>query len=281
MSDLQILTGLSILISGYSQLRCGLSVYHWQILVYLTWFCSLTHLSCLTFLRNHLYNHRGERLWRLIGMGALITMLIAALLPTGKYGTQHSPAEYAICTFGDLSPAGYTTRGTYGDGDPTLNYASMIISVLLMGLGFLSRVVRLHRALSIGVVAALRRYLSERARRHLRKNHEKAMKHFKSGDIKHFRTVMSFQCRPALALFLTIRILLDIWSSLILEVSLGACTLAINILTLTGLVAASELCLGRLQPRVEHTGSYKPRHRETAMDVRTDSSGDFASGATA
>jgi hypothetical protein len=218
MSDLQILTGLSILISGYSQLRCGLSVYHWQILVYLTWFCSLTHLSCLTFLRNHLYNHRGERLWRLIGMGALIVMLIAALLPTGKYGTQHSPAEYAICTFSDLSPGHYEGSDIYGEEAATFNYASMIISVLLMGLGFLSRVVRLHRALSIGVLTASRRYLSERTRQILQKSHEKAMKHLKSGDIKHFRMVLSFQYRPALALFISIRILLDIWSSLILEV---------------------------------------------------------------
>jgi hypothetical protein len=30
MSDLQIVTGVSILISGYAQLRCGLSTYHWQ-----------------------------------------------------------------------------------------------------------------------------------------------------------------------------------------------------------------------------------------------------------
>jgi hypothetical protein len=216
MSDLQILTGLSILISGYSQLRCDLSVYHWQILVYLTWFCSLTHLSCLTFLKNHLYNHPGERMWRLIGMGALIVMLISALLPTGNYGTHHSPAEYAICTFGDLSPAAYTGSDYSEDEAATFNYASMIISVLLMGLGFLSRVIRLHQALSLSVVAALRRYLSERARQLLRKVHEKSMKHLKSGDLKRFRMVMSFQYRPALSCFLTIRILLDIWSSLIL-----------------------------------------------------------------
>ena len=30
MSDHQIVTGISILISGYVQLRCGLSVFHWQ-----------------------------------------------------------------------------------------------------------------------------------------------------------------------------------------------------------------------------------------------------------
>jgi hypothetical protein len=106
----------------------------------------------------------------------------------------------------------------YGEEAATFNYASMIISVLLMGLGFLSRVVRLHRALSIGVLTASRRYLSERTRQLLRKSHEKAMKHLKSGDIKHFRMVVSFQYRPALALFISIRILLDIWSSFILEV---------------------------------------------------------------
>ncbi|KAF2712528.1 hypothetical protein K504DRAFT_206294 [Pleomassaria siparia CBS 279.74] len=33
MSDIQLLAGLSILISGFTQIRCGLSAYHWQKLV--------------------------------------------------------------------------------------------------------------------------------------------------------------------------------------------------------------------------------------------------------
>ncbi|TQV90780.1 Glycosyl transferase, family 25 [Cordyceps javanica] len=85
MSDLQILTGYSILISGYLQLYCGLSAYHWQMLVYLAWFSSLTHLSCLTFLRSYLYHRRVERTWRLIAMGLLVAMLVFALIPTGNY----------------------------------------------------------------------------------------------------------------------------------------------------------------------------------------------------
>lgn len=144
MSDLQLLTGLSILISGYSQLRCGLSVYHWQALVYLTWFCSLTHLSCLTFLKNHLYNHHGERIWRLIGIGTLLTMLITALLPTGNYGTCYLLAKYAICTFGDLSPAAYTGSDLDKTLAVTFNYASIIISVLLIKHSFILRVVKLY-----------------------------------------------------------------------------------------------------------------------------------------
>ena len=85
MSDIQILTGSSILISGYLQLYCGLSAYHWQMLVYLAWFSSLTHMSCLTFLRSYLYHRHVERTWRLIAMGLLIVVLIFALIPTGNY----------------------------------------------------------------------------------------------------------------------------------------------------------------------------------------------------
>lgn len=233
MSDLQILTGLSILISGYSQLRCGLSVYHWQILVYLAWFCSLTHLSCLTFLRNHLYNHPGERLWRLIGMGALVGMLIGALLPTGNYGTSMNPADYAICSFKHLRRIDRDTTGPNEFYDTSqLNYASMIISILLIGLGFASRIVRLHRALSVTVVTATRKYLSERARRLLRKMYERCEntsnepprrgRSFRIGPFRGSQGRRLFYrvylYRPTLAVFLAIRAALDLWSSLVLEV---------------------------------------------------------------
>ncbi|ORX96691.1 hypothetical protein BCR34DRAFT_578514 [Clohesyomyces aquaticus] len=201
MSDMQILTGLSILISGYSQIRCGISIYHWQILVYLAWFCSLTHLSCLTVLRNHLYNHPGERLWRLIGMGALVALLVAALLPTGNYGSDTEPSAYAICLFKHIAKT------------DNLDYASMIISILLVGLGFVSRIVRLHHSLSITVVGTSRGYLSELSRQFLRKQY----KGCKSGSRKsHWQRILFY--RPFLAIFLSFRVILDLWSSMILEV---------------------------------------------------------------
>src|ERR1700753_3176257 len=103
MSDIQILTGLSILISGYLQLPRGLSCYHWQVIVYLAWFSSLTHLSCLTFLRSHLYNRPRQRAKRLGAMIIILIMIMLALIPTGSYGWEHSgnwdpaPSDYAIC----------------------------------------------------------------------------------------------------------------------------------------------------------------------------------------
>lgn len=223
LSDLQILTGLSILISGYAQLHCGLSVYHWQILVYLTWFSSLTHLSCLTFLRNHLYNHPGERLWRLIGMGALVVMLIVALLPTGNYDSNSDPADYAICSFRQLG-MNYEHANYSFSGIPELTYGSMIVSVLLMGLGFVSRVVRLHRSLAIGLVVAGRRYLSERGRRFLRLRYEKAKypsdPSGASQGQSSRKTILKnlFFYRPLLGTYLAFRAVLDLWSSMIVEV---------------------------------------------------------------
>jgi hypothetical protein len=47
-SDIQIVTSLTILSAGYSQLHCGISSYDWQILVYTAWFSSVTHLTTLT-----------------------------------------------------------------------------------------------------------------------------------------------------------------------------------------------------------------------------------------
>lgn len=218
MSDIQILTGLSILTSGYTQLHCGLSVYHWQILVYLTWFCSLTHLSCLTFLRTHLHNHPGERWWRLLAMGLLVAMLIAALLPTGNYGARNDPANYAICSFGKLAPARGASGSTRAGNDAELDYAAMIISVLLMGLGYVSRIVRLHPALSVGVAGGARRWMSGYARSWLRKVHEESRGEPDPSRHQAVTIKMFLVYRPLLAVFLSVRVVLDIWSSLALEV---------------------------------------------------------------
>ncbi|KAJ2979292.1 hypothetical protein NQ176_g3350 [Zarea fungicola] len=151
MSDLQILTGYSILISGYLQLNCGLSAYHWQMLVNLAWFSSLTHLSCLTFLRSYLYHRHVERTWRLIAMGLLIVLLVFALIPTGNYawGPAGSNSRSASATPGP-TPSDYARcHYFYGPRDivDNLTFVSMILSVLLVVCGFLIRLVKLHRRL--------------------------------------------------------------------------------------------------------------------------------------
>ena len=84
LSDQQIVTGIAILASGYSQLNCGLSAYHWQMVVYLAWFSSLTHLTTLSFLRGHIGNNKRILFLRLSLMVILALMLSIAFLPTGS-----------------------------------------------------------------------------------------------------------------------------------------------------------------------------------------------------
>ncbi|KAM7208352.1 hypothetical protein V8F20_001330 [Naviculisporaceae sp. PSN 640] len=82
LCDIQLITGIAILVAAYCSLGSGLSAYHWQTAVYLAWFANLTHLSCLTFLRKYLYINRRQRNWRVAFMGILFIMLIVSELPT-------------------------------------------------------------------------------------------------------------------------------------------------------------------------------------------------------
>ena len=83
-SDQQLVTGIALLVGGFSQLRDGLDAYHWQILVYLVWFSSLTHLTTLTVLRQYFRDNSTIRLWRAVFMLIIVVMLDIALVPTGN-----------------------------------------------------------------------------------------------------------------------------------------------------------------------------------------------------
>lgn len=205
MSDLQILTGTSILISGYVQLRCGLSAFHWQIIVFLAWFSSITHLSCLTFLRNHLYNRPVERAWRLVAMGLMLVMLLVGMVPTGGYNWRNihhgsddhpppnpAPSDYAICYW---RPAG---------NDDRLAFSTMVVSVLLLALGFIHRVVRLHKSLSVSVLGGFRTFCSTKTRGLLLRIYTTMGMETSGLTLKRL-----FLYRPLLALFLTAQALLD------------------------------------------------------------------------
>ncbi|KAJ5804947.1 hypothetical protein N7474_010834, partial [Penicillium riverlandense] len=210
MSDLQIATGIAILVSGYAQLPCGLSCYHWQIMGRLAWFSSLTHLSCLTMLRNYLCNRSAQRQWRLLSMLALLILLVVAMVPTGSYewsvsnNTYQSfphPSDYAICHFSQLPRVG------------TAATVSMSIFVLLSTLGFLIRVVKLHNTLSTFLVGRPREIVSKHARNVL-------WKFYKQPNAQRLpqRIAGNMVYFPALAFFLAMRVLLDHWASMYFEV---------------------------------------------------------------
>lgn len=207
MSDLQILSGIASMLSGYIQLHCGISCYHWNILVYLAWFSSLTHLSCLTFLRNYLYNRPGQRAWRLSLMFLLVGMLVAGLLPTGNFNWESPPPSlglhnYVIC---------YWRRADDANAEI---YTTMIMSVLFLLFGFFSRFIRLFRSLSFKIIQQLKDRISTWLRKYLEQRHQKISTGLGPLSILH-RTLYY---RPQLVLFLMGRVFADMWTSMIFEV---------------------------------------------------------------
>ena len=82
-SDVQVVTGIAILVSAYDQIPCGLQYYHWQIAVDLALFSSITHLTTLTCLRDYFRTRRALASCRLALMIIIGLLLIVALGSTG------------------------------------------------------------------------------------------------------------------------------------------------------------------------------------------------------
>lgn len=104
MCDIQLFNGFGILISGFISMKCGLQAYHWQNLVYLAWFSSVTHLSGLTVLKQYLHQHPSQAYIRYGLMMTLLIILITAIIPTGFFNWLEvsfnlEASESSMCPF--------------------------------------------------------------------------------------------------------------------------------------------------------------------------------------
>ena len=80
LSDQQLVTGLAVLIAGYSKI-CSMSIYHFNVVGSLAWFSSATHLATLGVLTKYLVANPAVRHWRVFAMVLLLVMLLVAQLP--------------------------------------------------------------------------------------------------------------------------------------------------------------------------------------------------------
>ena len=83
-TDSQIITGIAILLAGYCQLACGISVYHWQVVVNLAWFSSLTHVASLAVLRKYFRKRPVLVNCRLAAMGINLVLVGVASCKSGS-----------------------------------------------------------------------------------------------------------------------------------------------------------------------------------------------------
>lgn len=77
LSDQQLVTGLSVLTTGYMQ-RCSITLYHFNIVAALAWFSSAVHLATLGTLREYFIENLSVRNWRVAGMIGVLGMLLCA-----------------------------------------------------------------------------------------------------------------------------------------------------------------------------------------------------------
>ncbi|PVI05626.1 hypothetical protein DM02DRAFT_85068 [Periconia macrospinosa] len=253
MCDVQIVTGHAILISGYASLPCGLSAYHWQIIIYLAWFSNMTHLSALTFLRKYFDSHYWERAWRVFFMTTLVLMLVVGAVPTAFFNwlstnepTVATASSYAICFF-NMGRAGLYNVSLGADKtcmpsankqnqsltdvncqprefplQSTTSLQSMTVSLVLLVFNFLSRVFKLFQRLSDALTKQVRERCSRifkttmrRLSVEIKSQTAKAAGHL-SGHL--FIYILSSVLQFLLALFLLGRLYLDLYSSMLSEV---------------------------------------------------------------
>jgi hypothetical protein len=99
-SDQQIVTGISIVVGGLSQLQWGISSYHWQAVVNLAWFSTVTHLITLTVLRDQKPSDVHLKSLRAAGMGVLMVLLLCAMGPVGYLTNGEIPEAFpAWCLY--------------------------------------------------------------------------------------------------------------------------------------------------------------------------------------
>jgi hypothetical protein len=195
------------MVSGFTQLRCDLSMYHWQKIVHTAWFACVTHFCCLTFLRDHLLHNRSTQLWRVPSMVVLTTMIIYALTTLSQYDQKESglifiaDEDYAIC---HLKPF-FNTKDWNG--------IKGIISIIFLGFGMINRIRRLYHAPNI-LFAKLRNWTSRKARDFLTLFYRRGC----ADSIFDCLTALLLY-RPLLTLFLMVRLIVDGLTSMAFEVS--------------------------------------------------------------
>ena len=216
-SDQQLVTGIALLASGYSQLSYGLSAYHWQIVAYLAWFSSVTHMATLTALRQYFRDHPALRFWRSMLMVLTVLMLVLALLPTGSgwwYPEFKAPGIPAICYFKQLNPRGGWIESV-NSGAPYL--PTMMISMLGLLFGLLTRLMKL----SSKATTRARLRLRTKPGYQLKKMSDLCLRHSTSLDGKTVRKVAWLTAYIMIeTLYVTLRVVFDLFESVIAEVRL-------------------------------------------------------------
>ncbi|KAK8071558.1 hypothetical protein PG996_004906 [Apiospora saccharicola] len=155
LSDLQLFTGLSLLICGYAIVGNGMMGYHWLMITRLAWFSTITHLAALSSWHRRLYQRVSKRTLRLVLMGCLAVMFMAAIMVTAD--ERFDPQYYAVCYM-------RVPRPGFNIADP-----DVVSSCVLIASNIMIRLFKLYsitteqrfKTIRYGIVQLIRRAVSK------------------------------------------------------------------------------------------------------------------------
>lgn len=164
-SDTQVITGIAVLLAGYWQLQCGISVYHWKVISNLAWFSSVTHIATLTSLRKYFQQRSTLAYCRTTAMGINLILL----------GIASGPANFDDGTIWDrYSVHPFPAKCLYKQ--QYFRYFVLNIPILGATLTFLvvSYTIKVIR-ISTTCSRITRKWLKDKPGDWLKKNHSKAI----------------------------------------------------------------------------------------------------------
>ena len=212
-SDQQIITGIALLTSGFSQLRSGLAVYYWQLTVDLAWFSSITHLTTLTCLRYYFQERQGLKVLRLMCIAVTAGMLGCALASTGSLGAYYFTPDYpAWCLFHRKLLMTASDEELSGPA-PAWYYNTYYVALVLLFL-FVSYGARVIQLFPFGLDKLLRN-----SRTRLRTlMQSRLLKYKESASGNSFGTYWALVYTLTLSMYCILKAAADIYSSMLWEV---------------------------------------------------------------
>lgn len=220
--DIQILTGIGILVSAFCTLGGphGISAYHWLMAVYLAWLSNLTHATGLTFLRRYLSANPSERALRIILMAILFVLLIVALVPTRLFEWDwpeyhQSPYAFARCYFAAQIPIAAGTPRPPSEL-PEDSGPAMILTTCLLTYTFMTRIVKVSNALSAQIRRLVRDPISRVVKGLINYLYSKLQ--IITPNQKLQALLVDIFLIPLIAAHVTIRIHIDFFTSFLSEV---------------------------------------------------------------
>ena len=211
-SDQQCITGIAILLSGYSQLSLRntnpITVYNWQIAVDLAWFSSITHLTTLTCLRHYFRQRRALSNFRIACMAANAVILAVSIGSTGWQLIE--PQVPALCLFDTSWITQLPTLAVYND-------LYTAITATFLAFSYLTRIIQLRpekstirRWFNISVTFPIA--VSDRLRRLIRDRVLQSSKRLLFVHRLVYRLVLTVHC--------VLKAVFDLYSSMLWEVRL-------------------------------------------------------------